>query len=91
MHLDQKTYYLTNDDKNVKKDEETNKQKNRVIWPYIPDHSYRILIIGGSESGKINALLNLINNQLDIGKKGKILIVFDDMIDDKSSSNRIVY
>ena len=24
-------------------------------WPEIPDHSYRILIIGGSESGKTNA------------------------------------
>ena len=32
-------------------------------WPYIPDHPYRILIIGGS-----NALLNLINNQPDIDK-----------------------
>ena len=30
-------------------------------WPYIPDHPYRILIIGGSGSGKTNALLNLIN------------------------------
>ena len=29
---------------------------------------YGILIIGGSGSGKTNALLNLINNQLDIGK-----------------------
>ena len=37
-------------------------------WPYIPDHSYRILIIGGSGSGKTNALLNLINNQPDIDK-----------------------
>ena len=37
-------------------------------WPYIPDHSYRILIIGGSESGKTNALLNLINHQPDIDK-----------------------
>ena len=37
-------------------------------WPYIPDHPYRILIIGGSGSGKTNALLNLINNQLDIDK-----------------------
>ena len=36
--------------------------------PYIPDHPYRILIIGGSGSGKINALLNLINNQPDIDK-----------------------
>ena len=23
-------------------------------WPYISDHPYRILIIGGSESGKTN-------------------------------------
>ena len=28
----------------------------------------RILIVGGSGSGKTNALLNLINNQLDINK-----------------------
>ena len=37
-------------------------------WPYIPDHPYRILLIGGSGSGKTNALLNLINNQPDIDK-----------------------
>ena len=37
-------------------------------WPYIPDHPYRILIIGSSGSGKTNTLLNLINNQLDIDK-----------------------
>ena len=37
-------------------------------WPYIPDHPYRILIIGGSGSGKTNALLNLIENQPDIDK-----------------------
>ena len=37
-------------------------------WPYIPDHPYRVLIIGGSGSGKTNALLNLINNQPDIDK-----------------------
>ena len=37
-------------------------------WPYIPDHPYRILIIGDSGSGKTNALLNLINNQPDIDK-----------------------
>ena len=29
-------------------------------WPYITDHPYRILIIGGSGSGKTNVLLNLI-------------------------------
>ena len=37
-------------------------------WPYIPDHSYRILIIGGSGSGKTNVLLNLIENQPGIDK-----------------------
>ena len=38
-------------------------------WPYIPDHLYRILIVGGSGSDKTNALLNLIKNQrLDIDK-----------------------
>ena len=31
-------------------------------------HIYRILIMGGSGSGKTNALLNLINNQPDIDK-----------------------
>ena len=33
-----------------------------------PDHLYRILIIGGSESGKRNVLLNLISNLPDIDK-----------------------
>ena len=37
-------------------------------WLYSPDHPYRIVIIGGSGSGKTNALLNLINNQPDIDK-----------------------
>ena len=46
---------------------ENNKEHNEK-WPYIPDHPYRILIIGGSGSGKRNALLNLINKQVDIGK-----------------------
>ena len=41
---------------------ENNKEDNKK-WPYIPDHPYRILIIGGSGSGKINALLNLIKEQ----------------------------
>ena len=35
---------------------------------YILDHPYRILIIGGSGSGKTNALMNSINNQPDIDK-----------------------
>ena len=35
-------------------------------WPYIPDHPYRIFIIGGSGSRKTNALLNLIKEKDDI-------------------------
>ena len=35
---------------------------------HIPDYPYKILIIGGSGSGKTNALLNLINHQPDIDK-----------------------
>ena len=51
-------------------DEYTNENriKRNLTWPYIPDHPYRILIIGGSGSGKTTALLNLINNQPDIDK-----------------------
>ena len=45
-----------------------NKAKHNSKWPYIPDHPYRILIIGGWESRKTNVLLNLINNQPDIDK-----------------------
>ena len=39
-----------------------NKTEHNPKWSYIPDHPYRILVICGSGSGKINALLNLINN-----------------------------
>ena len=34
----------------------------------IPDHLYRILIVGGSGSEKTNALLNLVNHGPDIDK-----------------------
>ena len=36
-----------------------NKEHNKK-WPYIPNYPYRILMIRGSGSEKINALLNLI-------------------------------
>ena len=36
--------------------------------PYIPDHPYRILIIGDSGSGKSNPLLHLIKEQDNIEK-----------------------
>ena len=43
-------------------------RSHNLKWTYIPDHPYRILIIGGSGSGKTNALLNLIHTQPDIDK-----------------------
>ena len=46
---------------------ENNKEHNQK-WPFIPDHLYRILIIGGPGSGKTNTLLNLIKEQDDIDK-----------------------
>ena len=48
---------------------ENNKKQNKK-WPFIPDHPYRNLIIGGSGSGATNALLNLIKEQDDIDKIG---------------------
>ena len=45
-----------------------NKTIRNKNWPYIPDHPYSILIIGGSRSGKTNLLLNSIENQPDIDK-----------------------
>ena len=46
---------------------ENRTERNRN-WPYIPDHPYRILTIGGSVSEKTNVLLNLIENPSDIDK-----------------------
>ena len=45
-----------------------NKTQHNNNSAYIPDHPYRILIIGGSGSGKTNVLLNLIENQPDTDK-----------------------
>ena len=46
---------------------QSNKKHNKK-WPYIPDHPYRILIIGGSGSGKRNALFNLVKNKMILTK-----------------------
>ena len=45
-----------------------NKTVHNKNWPYIPDHPYRIFIIGGSGSGKTNSLINLINERNDVDK-----------------------
>ena len=45
-----------------------NRTEHNRKWPYMLDHPYRILIIGGSGSIKTNVLLNLIENQPDINE-----------------------
>ena len=45
-----------------------NKTEYNLNWLHTPDKPYRILIIGGSGSGKTNLLLNLIEDQPDIDK-----------------------
>ena len=46
--------------------------ENNIVYskklPYFPDHFYGPLTIGGSGSGKKNALLNAIKEQDDIDK-----------------------
>ena len=60
--IKQKSNLLRND---VKKE---NIKEYNPNWPHVPDHPYRILIIEGSGSGKINLLFSLISQQPDIGK-----------------------
>ena len=56
--------------KMINLDDITNKNNKEynTKWPHIPDHSYIILIIDGSGSGKTNVLLNLINKENNIDK-----------------------
>ena len=46
--------------KNYDESVEINQNLN---WHYIPDHLYRIFIIGGSELGKTNVLLHLMKQK----------------------------
>ena len=39
------------------------KKKKKKQWSYIPDHPYKLLLIGGYGSGKTNVLLNFIKEQ----------------------------
>ena len=43
-------------------------KEHKPNWPIIPYHLYRILIIGGTGSGKTNSSFNPINQQPDIHK-----------------------
>ena len=45
-----------------------NNKKHNEKWPYIPDHPYRVIIIGSFGTEKTHALINLINEQNDIDK-----------------------
>ena len=47
----------------MKNKDESVKINDNLNWPYIPDHPYRILIIGGSRSGKSNMVLEIIKQQ----------------------------
>ena len=60
-----------------------NNKKHNEKWPYIPDHPYRILIIGGSGSGKTNTLLNLIKEQDYHDVIDKIYLSARDLIEPK--------
>ena len=56
-----------------------NNNEHNEKWPYIPDHPYRVIIIGGSGSGKTNTLLNLIKEQDNRGVLDKIYLYARDL------------
>ena len=58
-------------------------KKHNEKQPYIPYHRYRILIIGGSESGKTNTLINLINEQNKQGDIDQIYLYAKDLSEPK--------
>ena len=57
-------------------------ENNKKQWK-IPDHPYRIIIIGGSGSGKTNTLLNLIKEQDYHDVIDKIYLYAGDLNDPK--------
>ena len=61
---------------------ENNRDHNEK-WPYIPDHPYRMLIIGSSGSGKTDVLLNLIKQQDTESLIDKIYLYAKDLSEPK--------
>ena len=61
------------------------KRKHNSNWPEIPDHLYRILIIGGSGSRKTNSLFKgcvhyiftslFFKSKWELGKQGKMFFI----------------
>ena len=47
-----------------------NKTEDKLKWPYIPDHPYRIPITRSSGSGKMNALLKIDIDKIYLYAKG---------------------
>ena len=62
-----------------------NKEYNKK-WLFIPDHPYRILVIGGSGLEMTDALLNLISQQDDIDK---IYLYAKDLIADIITNKKV--
>ena len=58
-------------------------QEHKLKWSYIPDHPYRMLIIGCSRSGKTNALLNLVKEQDSDNLIDKIYLYAKDLNEQK--------
>ena len=61
---------------------ENNEDHNRN-FPYIPDHPYKMLIIGGSGSRKTNALFNWIKEQDNDELTDKIYLYARDLNEPK--------
>ena len=68
---------------NLNDNTKVNSKQHNEKWSYIPDHLYRILIIGGSGSGKTNILLNLKKEQDNADFIGKIYLHAKDLNEPK--------
>ena len=55
-----------------------NKTKHNLNWPYIPGYPFRIITIGGSGSGKMNALLTQHKDHDDYDISDKVYLYVKD-------------